>query len=216
MDLLNRPSAVISRLKPVVSTIAAANPTISAASERRASRAERRTTAVQIPASGPNSGPTAIAPTIRIALSSTTPHAAIIVATARKARYVTERVDSSCVASASWSHSTASAPSPGASSSAWSARRDSDSSMSSTAIEPLLSMPSAHRSAMSPSPAFARDVAQDEIARRVTGGAGDDDQVGGADGAFHRTYDLFGQLGRDDQAQMQHRWLSDARSELAE
>ena len=37
-----------------------------------------------MPASGPNSGPTAIAPTIRIALSSTTPQAAIIVASGQE------------------------------------------------------------------------------------------------------------------------------------
>lgn len=66
-------------------SIAAAKPPISAHSDRATSRGARCTSAVEIPASGPNSGPTAIAPTIRIVLSSITPHAASIVATARKA-----------------------------------------------------------------------------------------------------------------------------------
>lgn len=86
MSLPKSPTASIAMLKPVVSAIAAANPTSSAIAERAASRGARRTSAVHSPASGPNSGPTAIAPTIRIALSSTTPHAAIIVAMTRKAR----------------------------------------------------------------------------------------------------------------------------------
>ena len=73
------------RLKPTVTTIATAKPTSSAISERRARRGVRCTRAVQMPASGPNSGPTAIAPTIRIALSRTTPQAAIIVASVMKA-----------------------------------------------------------------------------------------------------------------------------------
>ena len=82
---LNSPAASISTLKPTVSTIATAKPTTRAISERAASRGLRRTRAVLIPASGPNSGPTAIAPTISTALSSTTPQAAIIVAMVRKA-----------------------------------------------------------------------------------------------------------------------------------
>lgn len=75
----------MNRLKPTVTAIAAAKPTSSAVSERSARRGRRRTVAVQIPARGPNSGPTAIAPTIRMALSSTTPQAAIMVASVMKA-----------------------------------------------------------------------------------------------------------------------------------
>ncbi|CAM5310338.1 hypothetical protein SNARM312S_06795 [Streptomyces narbonensis] len=135
-SLLNRSSASIPRLKTVVAAIAAAKPTSRAVSERPASFGARCTTAVQTPASGPNSGPTAIAPTIRIALSRTTPQAAIIVARIMNALYVIESVDSSCVAPVSCSQMTASAGSPGASSSAASARRESERSMFSTAIEP--------------------------------------------------------------------------------
>ncbi len=76
----------MSRLKPTVTAIATAKPTSRAISERRARRGPRRTIAVQMPARGPNSGPTAMAPTIRIALSRTTPQAAIIVASVMKAR----------------------------------------------------------------------------------------------------------------------------------
>ncbi|CAM5376784.1 hypothetical protein STANM309S_00360 [Streptomyces tanashiensis] len=52
------------------------------------------------------------------------------------ALYVMESVDSSCVAPASCSQITASAGSPGASSSAASARADRERPMVSTAIEP--------------------------------------------------------------------------------
>lgn len=82
---LNSPKTSISQAKPAVSAMAAAKPPISAHSERHTRRGARCTRAVEIPASGPNSGPTAIAPTIRIALSSITPQAASIVATARNA-----------------------------------------------------------------------------------------------------------------------------------
>lgn len=85
IDFSNSPRASSSQLKPAVSTMAAANPASSAHSDRHTSCGALRTSAVEIPASGPNSGPTAIAPTIRIALSSITPQAASIVATARNA-----------------------------------------------------------------------------------------------------------------------------------
>lgn len=84
MSLLKRPKASISQAKPAVMIIARAKPPISAHSERTTRRGARCTRAVEIPASGPNSGPTAIAPTISTALSSITPQAASIVASARK------------------------------------------------------------------------------------------------------------------------------------
>ena len=46
-----------------------AKPTMSAAAERRTSSRLRLTSATQIPAIGPKSGPTTIAPTIRIGWS---------------------------------------------------------------------------------------------------------------------------------------------------
>ncbi len=82
---VNSPKAFIIQANPTVTAIATANPAISVHSERHARRGARWTSAVEIPASGPNSGPTAIAPTIRIALSSITPQAASIVATERNA-----------------------------------------------------------------------------------------------------------------------------------
>jgi hypothetical protein len=48
--------------------MATGKPTSSAASERTASFGRRSTTATQKPAIGPNSGPTTIAPTMRIGL----------------------------------------------------------------------------------------------------------------------------------------------------
>jgi hypothetical protein len=47
--------------------MASGNPTASAASDRAASSGRRWTVATQTPAIGPNSGPTTIAPTMRIA-----------------------------------------------------------------------------------------------------------------------------------------------------
>ncbi len=80
-----RPKASISQAKPAVRTMAAAKPPIRAYNDRHTRYGARCTSAVEIPANGPNSGPTAIAPTMRIALSSITPQAASIVATARNA-----------------------------------------------------------------------------------------------------------------------------------
>lgn len=70
---VNSPRPLITKAKPPVSSIAAGKPTASAIAERATSRPLRRTRPVQTPASGPNSGPTTIAPTIRIELSSITP-----------------------------------------------------------------------------------------------------------------------------------------------
>jgi len=50
----------------IAAVIPIGNPTASALSERRATSRRRSTIATQSPASGPNSGPTTIAPTIRI------------------------------------------------------------------------------------------------------------------------------------------------------
>ncbi len=66
--------------------IAATNPTESAAAARRAIIGRRRTTATHSAASGPNSGPTTIAPTIRIAESVRMPMAARSVAITMNAR----------------------------------------------------------------------------------------------------------------------------------
>ena len=74
------------KVKPTVTSIATAKPTSRAVSEPGPPQSwvalyEGCAEAGQ----GPNSGPTAIAPTIRIALSRTTPQAAIIVASVMKA-----------------------------------------------------------------------------------------------------------------------------------
>ena len=61
-------------------------PTASARSERRASLPCRFTSATDRPASGPNSGPTTMAPTIRIGWSRTIPTTAICIAAIMKRR----------------------------------------------------------------------------------------------------------------------------------
>ena len=60
------PSHGAERRRDRTSTIAIGKPTASASSERRASARRRWTRATQSPASGPNSGPTTIAPMIRM------------------------------------------------------------------------------------------------------------------------------------------------------
>ncbi len=61
----------------VVAAIASGKPTSSAIAERPARSARRCTIATHSPASGPNSGPTTIAPTTRISESRMIPIAAI-------------------------------------------------------------------------------------------------------------------------------------------
>ena len=92
--------------------IAAAKPTPRATSERRASRNRRWTTATQTPASGPNSGPTTIAPMIRISESVRIPTAAISVARTMNATKEPESSADSDVRSSTSSHTTASAGAP--------------------------------------------------------------------------------------------------------
>ena len=75
------PVAVSSSTNPMVASIPTGKPTTSASSDRRASAGRRCTIATHSPASGPNSGPTTIAPTTRIGWSSSSPNAAIMVAT---------------------------------------------------------------------------------------------------------------------------------------
>ena len=104
--------------------------------DARATRGRRRTTARQSAASGPNSGPTTIAPTIRTAESVRIPTAAIIVAIAMNRTYVAERSVLSRTFCSTCSQSTASADDPGARSIAARARAETDASTASIAIEP--------------------------------------------------------------------------------
>ncbi len=135
----------------VVSSAAAmpiGKPTASATSDRRASAPWRLTSATQRPASGPNSGPTTIAPTIRIGWSSTMPTAAICIAMTMKSRKLSESSVFSEVRDSTSSHTTASDGSPGAAFSAAIAASESEKSRSSTAIEPRSGMSSSLRSPM--------------------------------------------------------------------
>ena len=106
-------------------TMATGKPTSSASAARRARSACRRTSATASAASGPNSGPTTIAPTTVTGESVTTPTAAIRHASDRNIRKVTLSVESSRVRATSSSQTTASAGSPSARSSARWARVDS-------------------------------------------------------------------------------------------
>ena len=104
--------------------IPSGKPIASARSERRARSRWRCTSATQSPARGPNSGPTTIAPMIRISESSMIPSAAIMVARSMKARKLTESSALSDVCCSTVSQTTASAGEPTASSSALRAARE--------------------------------------------------------------------------------------------
>ena len=142
-----RPTSLASTVRPSVTRMPSGKPTASAVKERTASAGRRCTAATQKPAIGPNSGPTTIAPTIRIALSRITPIEAITVAMTMKARKLADSSADSDVRSVSSSHTTASAGEPTAARSAAIAASDITVSIWSTAIEPLWCRPSRRRSA---------------------------------------------------------------------
>ena len=112
------PSASPPSTNAAVTAMATGKPTSSAIEARRARSSRRRTSATASAASGPNSGPTTIAPTTVTGELVTTPTAAIMHARHRKVRNVTLNVDSSRVRATSSSHTIASPGSPSASFSA--------------------------------------------------------------------------------------------------
>ena len=126
----------------------AGNPTPRAANERRARSFRRWTSATDSPASGPNSGPTTMAPTIRIGWSSRMPTAPICMASTMNATKLIESSVFSLVRCSTSSQTTASEGRPGAASSAATAASESDVSMCSTAIEPTRGISSSFRSPM--------------------------------------------------------------------
>ena len=109
-----QPSASPPNTKAAVAAIATGKPTSSAIDARRAKFIRRRTSATASAASGPNSGPTTMAPTTVTGESVTTPTAAIMQARHRNIRNVTFRVDSSRVRAANSSQTMASPGSPSA------------------------------------------------------------------------------------------------------
>ena len=131
-----------------VSATPTGNPTASAPSERRTSLPWRWTIATDRPASGPNSGPTTMAPTIRIGWSKRMPTAAICIAITMNATKLKESSVSSLVRCSTSSQTTASEGRPGAAFSAATAASEIAVSTCSTAIEPTLGMSSSLRSLM--------------------------------------------------------------------
>jgi hypothetical protein len=83
---LDRSHQSMSQVSSTVPTIPTGKPTTSASADLAASGARHCTSATQSAASGPNSGPTTIAPTMRIGWSRRTPMPAIIVAMIMNAR----------------------------------------------------------------------------------------------------------------------------------
>src|SRR3954469_6134692 len=130
-----------------VTAIAVGKPTASASSERRASGRSRSTSATQKPAIGPNSGPTTMAPTIRIGESSSRPTQAISVASTMKARKDADSCASSEVWNSSCSQMTASDGDPRAARSARWACFESAVSIDCNVIDPSSSRRSSRRSA---------------------------------------------------------------------
>ena len=132
--------AIWVRRKAAVATTEAPAATASPIpSVRRAappSAERRRTMATHRAASGPYSGPTTMAPTIRIGESSRMPTAAIMAATAMNTRNDTVSSDSLRQRSSISSHTSASAPWPAVAASAASAASDTTTSSTSTVMEP--------------------------------------------------------------------------------
>ena len=129
-----------------VALIATGNPTTSATPERRARSIRRSTSATQSAASGPNSGPTTIAPMIRTIESVRMPTPAIIVASTMKARKLPESSVPSDVRASTSSQTTASAGEPRAARSARRAVSDTAVSTLSSTIVPTSSRPRLQRS----------------------------------------------------------------------
>ncbi len=123
-------------------------PTARAASDRLASSPWRCTSATDRPASGPNSGPTTMAPTIRIGWSNRIPTDAICIAITMNATKLNDSSVSSLVRCWTSSHTTASEGRPGAARSAATAASDIAVSTCSTAIDPTRGISSSLRSLM--------------------------------------------------------------------
>ncbi len=121
--------------------MATGKPTSRASEECAASRKSLLTKATAVPASGPNSGPTTIAPTMVTGESVATPTTASRQAMVMNARYEGVSVDASPVCATSSSHTTASEGLPGAASTASSATSDSTVSICSRPVPPLCVMP---------------------------------------------------------------------------
>src|ERR1044072_8694945 len=143
-----RPVARQRRGKRKAAVIPTGKPIANAVTERRATPRRRSTAATQMPASGPNSGPTTIAPTIRIGEPVKIPTEAIKQARAMKARKVAESSMLSEVRGSTSSQTTASEGAPRAARSARSAARESCESICSSAIEPSRGIPTSFRSSI--------------------------------------------------------------------
>jgi len=114
-----------------------------ATADRPTTRHLRRTIPTAMAASGPKSGPTTMAPTMRIGWSLTTPTAAIIVATAMKTRKVAVSRTSSPARASTSCQTTASSSPPKTLAALRFAFGESVSSTDSIAIEPERSRPAA-------------------------------------------------------------------------
>ena len=124
------------RVKRKAAVMPIGKPTARAASERRPTPRRRSTRATQRPASGPNSGPTTIAPTIRIGEPVKMPTEAIRQASVMKTRKLPPSSVLSEVRASTSSQTTASEGMPRAACSAFRAASEICESICSSEIEP--------------------------------------------------------------------------------
>ena len=172
--------------------------------ERLARWIRRWTMATASPASGPNSGPTTIAPMIRICESVKIPQAAINVARTMNARKVTESSALSEVRASTCSQTTASAGDPFAACSARTAA--SEIVVSTSPITMLPCFPEAERPELLDHDArvLPGDVAEDHVPARLERRAGQVDDVDHDGQLREEIPNAPGEAGRDDDAQVNH------------
>ena len=162
------------------------------------------TTATQKLASGPNSGPSTIAPTIRIGVSRKIPTAAISVESVMKIRKLAVSSVDSDVSSSTSSHTTAFAGSPGAARSASSAAREMTVAGRSTAIDAALGEPELLEVGEHDARRLPGDIAQHHVPTRPARSARQVHDVRHGGRALESVEHLAHELSRDDDAKVDH------------
>ena len=169
--------ALKTRVARKTAAMASGKPTARATPDLTARSRRRWTSATQKPAIGPNSGPTTIAPTMRISESRKMPTAASIAARTMKSRKTPDSSTFSLVRCSTSSQTTASDGAPGALRSASSAAFEIDGVDRHERDRAALVQVERLQVGEDDAGVLARDVAQDHVAVGPLGGAVEADDV---------------------------------------